>query len=1067
MMVFRLIHRNVKFVVSCSGVTLLALILIAVSTAHAAKPLADRSPPAIIDESLTSQNLTGHIEYIEDPDGLLTIEDINNQAIHHQFVPAGTPPLNFGLSKSAYWLRFTLYNPTENPIPVFLEIAYPMLNDVQFFLPDGDTFIVYQTGSAFDFDSRAVIHSDYIFQIKQPPGKLTGYLRIQSLSSAVNLPITVYSEAYFHRHKALMAGINGVFYGILLIMLLYNLFLTFTVREKAYIFYVSYIAAITVMLLTFDGYGHQFLWSRFNWLNIPSFSIFPTNIALLLFTRHFLNMPIALPLTNKIFSWHLALCLFLFCINFAFPFSLAKGSIISTLITAILSIISGFALLHKGERAAKFYLASWLILLIGAFIRGMMGLNLTPTLAAAPMLLKFSVVFQILIFSFALGDKINMMRKSLAREVSEHEKAEKALREKEEYFRSLIEHSSDVIAILNAEGNIIYESPAHQTVLGYSPGYLIDKNAFEFVHPDDQTKIIEIFEKYLSSPNVIVPVEFRFRHADGSWRNIEGIGKNLLNHPSVNGIVVNYRDISDRKKAVLENVRLQKLLSNIINSMPSVIIGIDPELKIRHWNKTAEITTGLREQDVLNQPLKDVCPSIESRKEEIRMAIGQSQITYFQRIKSFFPKKNNSISDITVYPLESNGIDGAVIRVDDVTRSVAAENERKMLEDQLRQAQKMDALGTLAGGIAHDFNNLLGAMLGSSELIYHCIEDPAKVRSHIDRIEKAGLRARDLVRQILAFSRRTETEKKPVDIHTLIEETLSFMRASLPATVEIRQEICTDALYVIGDATQLHQVIINLCTNALHAMAEGGGKIEIVLDSVSIEDQPIAIQHNAASGPYCKLSVSDTGCGMDPAALDRIFEPFYTTKAPGEGIGLGLSVIHGIIKAHNGFINVTSMPGKGSCFEIFLPCRTDSPPQQVSFEKPPSAIGNNERIMFIDDEEHLVEIGQEMLKSLGYRVDGFLDAVNALSFFEQDPHRFDLIITDMTMPGMTGDHLIRKILLIRPEIPVIIASGFNAQITPDQTAEMGISALLNKPYSIYELSIAIKTALSDIDTRML
>ncbi|MHC4792205.1 MAG: GAF domain-containing protein, partial [Planctomycetota bacterium] len=348
-------------------------------------------------------------------------------------------------------------------------------------------------------------------------------------------------------------------------------------------------------------------------------------------------------------------------------------------------------------------------------------------------------------------------------------------------------------------------------------------------------------------------------------------------------------------------------------------------------------------------------------------------------------------------------------------------SEKEKLENELRQSQKMEAIGTLAGGIAHDFNNILSAIVGYSEMALGHIAGNSRVRQHIGQVLKAGLRAKDLVKQILAISCHGKPERKPVQIQLIIKEALKLLRASLPTTIEIRQNIPTESGHVLAEPTQIHQVMMNLCTNALHAMQDKGGILKVKLASVKIGARNTAYP-DLEPGPYLKLSVGDTGYGMDEDTMKRIFDPYFTTKEKDVGTGMGLAVVHGIVNNHGGTITVHSKIGEGSTFHVLLP----QVEKEIGYEiesVAPLPTGNR-RILFVDDEKALADLGKHMLEDLGYKVDIRVSSIEALELFKVRPHRFDLVITDMTMPNMTGDKLAGKLMAISPDIPIILCTGY-------------------------------------------
>ncbi len=383
--------------------------------------------------------------------------------------------------------------------------------------------------------------------------------------------------------------------------------------------------------------------------------------------------------------------------------------------------------------------------------------------------------------------------------------------------------------------------------------------------------------------------------------------------------------------------------------------------------------------------------------------------------------------------------------------------ERRKMERQLRQSHKMESVGTLAGGIAHDFNNILGAIVGYAQLAQYNIAKENPASEDISNIISASGRAKELVTQILGYSRDTERTMQPVRLNSIVNEVLTLIRASFPSTIEIVKNISTDGTAIVADSTEMHQIVMNICTNAFHAMEKNGGCLTVTLEPAEIAADEIELLTGLKKGNYVRLSISDNGYGIEPEIVEKIFDPYFTTKEKGAGTGLGLSLVHGIIKNHGGWIDVKSVVGEGTEITVLFP-RLSVPPVE-SEQKFPKLLRGKENILFVDDESSLVYTKKIMLQKLGYNVTSSFSGGDAFELFIKECDFFDIVITDMTMPGMTGLELARKVSEIRPDLPIILCTGYNNKITTEIARENGISDVLLKPVEIRELATTIRTCL--------
>ncbi len=512
------------------------------------------------------------------------------------------------------------------------------------------------------------------------------------------------------------------------------------------------------------------------------------------------------------------------------------------------------------------------------------------------------------------------------------------------------------------------------------------------------------------------------------------------------------REINDRKRAEKALRESEEKYRGVVDNANDAVFIVQDEV-IKFPNRKTEELTGYASEELpaisflrLIHP-KDRHMVLEGHRRKLKGEVVPN--TYSSRIIN---KEGKMLwAQLNTVSVTWEGRPATLIFLRDIT-------QQKQLEAQLRQAHKMEAIGTLAGGIAHDFNNILAAILGYAELTCSEIPERTRARDNLHQVLKATYRARDLVKQILAFSRPAKQERKPIRLGPIVKESLKLLRASIPTTIDIRQSVSCQSDSVLADPTQINQVLINLCTNAAHAMEKKGGTLEVSLEAVDLHEDAVSRYQDLMPGNYVRLTVSDTGHGIEPKLMDRIFDPYFTTKGVGEGTGMGLAVVHGIVKDHGGTIAADSKPGKGATFDILLPnIESAVKPEPESSEAIPKG---NERILFVDDEQSLASLGKQMLESLGYEVVAKTSSLEALEVFRAQPDRFDLVVTDMTMPNMTGEKLAREFMKISPDIPVILCTGFSVRVTEQKAEAMGVAAILMKPILERDIAKTIRRVLN-------
>jgi PAS domain S-box-containing protein len=510
---------------------------------------------------------------------------------------------------------------------------------------------------------------------------------------------------------------------------------------------------------------------------------------------------------------------------------------------------------------------------------------------------------------------------------------ERALGRSWKRYQAMIEHSADALILSRpTAGGILYASPQMERVLGFTLEDLRGREVMDFIHPEFRDTAMRLRDELLRVPGKVSVDECKVTHKDGSWRWIELTRKNLLNEPSVRAVVFNFRDITERKQA---------------------------------------------------------------------------------------------------------------------------EAERLRLEQRLRQAEKMEAVGRLAGGIAHDFNNILGGILGYAEMLAEKAPEGTPLKRYAANVLSGATRASGLVEQILSYSRSQRGKRAPVDLGRVVSETLELVRGSLPAGIRLASEFPSSRLYVVGDPTQLHQVTMNLCTNACHAMA-AGGTLRVRLDQAEVTADRQLAHTVLQAGAYACLTVEDTGSGMDEATLARIFEPFFTTKEVGKGTGLGLALVYGIVTDSLGAIAVASTPGRGSRFAIYLPL-VEPPAAVEDAAAGPVARGRGERVLVVDDEEALVAVTSEVLKHIGYEPVGCSDGAAALAAF--DAGNIDAVIADEVMPGISGTQLAIALRRKRADLPIVLVSGYTGPILLERARSVGITEILKKPVQSRDIANALARVL--------
>jgi two-component system cell cycle sensor histidine kinase/response regulator CckA len=655
--------------------------------------------------------------------------------------------------------------------------------------------------------------------------------------------------------------------------------------------------------------------------------------------------------------------------------------------------------------------------------------------------------------------------RALEKEIACRREAEEVLTDIGHNYRALVENTPDIFYRTDLNGTVQYASAAVYRQSGYTVNEVIGINLAEQIYAFPEER--KLFLKELAEKGVVRNFEARLKRKDGStWWACTNAQYFRGPDGSVQGVEGITRDITSIKLAEEEQKRVRqeleashKMLKSFLNAVPDLLIVIDRDFNIRYSN--------YRERDQFPQDRPQKAQTCYSHFKKLtapckdcsaRSVFDTGQIVEKQMVDP----EDGRICEARAFPIfdDQGRVEMVIEHIRDITEQSVMEAERQNYEARLQQIQKMEALGTLAGGIAHDFNNILVAVIGYAELGLGSLAKESPLYRNLQQILQAGVRARDLVNQILTFSRQEKREPKPLHIGHLVKEALEMLRSTLPSTIEITQQLSSGVEYVMADPTQIHQIIINLCTNAAQAMEEEGGQLTIQLAQADLTARDVSTHPDMQPGSYVKLSVQDTGKGIAPDIIGKIFHPYFTTKDKGKGTGLGLAMVHGIIKSYGGFIDVKSRPGKWTVFHVYIPTIGQLPAHDDP-QRGELATGK-EHILLVDDEPLVIEVLQEILELQGYRITTADGSLKALETFRKAPREFDLVITDMTMPKLTGDRLSQEIRKIRTDIPIILCTGYTDKLADKSALDFGVQDFMAKPIKQADLVRTVRNVLDKV-----
>jgi PAS domain S-box-containing protein len=646
---------------------------------------------------------------------------------------------------------------------------------------------------------------------------------------------------------------------------------------------------------------------------------------------------------------------------------------------------------------------------------------------------------------------------AVGRDITGRKQTEEALRKSEKKWRNILVNIPQIGVSLDSQAKIVFANKHFLKLTGWEQEEIIGKNWFDLFIPENNRAAVRSVFRAIMEQNDLL--DYSIYENDillktGETRNVDWF--NVLTRDA-RGDIVDVTclgvDLTEQRVAEKEKRESEEKYRSMMESFVEPLYICSPNFTVEYLNPAMIRRIG---RDATGERCYSALHGLDAKCNECvfdQVLRGEKVET---TIKSPLDQRDYRVTHMPLK--DQNGTISKMTIFRDITDYLQAVSEKEKAQAYLMHAEKMEAIGTLAGGIAHDFNNILSSIIGFAELALDEVKKGTTLEDSLQEVHAAGKRAKELVNQILAFARQADEEKSPVQPARIAKEVLKFIRSAIPATIAIRQEIASDAL-IMGDATQVHRVLMNLCTNAAQAMEDTGGVLTVGLQEVSVDKRHVLRRVGLKPGDYIEIAVSDTGVGIAPDNIGSIFEPYFTTKVPGEGTGMGLAMVHGIVESYGGKITVESRLGKGATFKIYLPVtgKRSAGGPHASEQLPSGA----ERILFVDDELTITKMSSKILAQLGYSVTTRTSSIEALELFRAKPDAFDLVITDMTMPNLTGDELAIELMKIRPDIPVILSTGYSKKMSDETASEIGIKAFAYKPMVKADLAKTVRKVLDD------
>ena len=624
-------------------------------------------------------------------------------------------------------------------------------------------------------------------------------------------------------------------------------------------------------------------------------------------------------------------------------------------------------------------------------------------------------------------------------------RARAALVESERRFRALIENNSDLIVLVDESGKVKYASPANERILGFTEAEVVGKSGFEFIHPEDLAAVSSMFEHLRAVPNEVATAQFRSRHKSGGWRWLECTGKNMLDDPSIQAIITNSHDITNRREAQKALEQSEEKYREFFEEDLSGAFISSVDGKMLACNQQYAHIFGYDSiEEVLATPASQFCAESGDRERFLALVKENKKLENYEEDAR---KKDGRLIHLIENIIGKFDEQGELVEIRGYVMDIT---QRRLLEEHLRQAQKMESVGTLAGGIAHDFNNILGIIMGYTSIIERIPGLPPGVEPSLETINKAVHRGAGVVRQLLTFARKGDVSVESIDVNHVVEELTGMLRETFPRSINLSVHLTDHKLRILADHTQLVQAMLNLCVNARDAMPNGG-TLAIVTDLRS-GNLLKRTNRGAVSGPYAYVAVTDTGHGMSEEVRKRIFEPFFTTKATGKGTGLGMAVVYGIVNAYNGFIEIESVEGRGTTFHMYFPLQgADHIVVESGVGEVGELPGGTETILVVEDEDVMADLLENILSSRGYTVLVARDGEAGVKMFREHIDSIDIVLSDLGLPKLGGFEAFKEMKRMKPQLKVIFASGYLAAATREEMKKEGGNHFIQKPYVVTDL----------------